>query len=219
MIILLGLMACGGPYVAEFGSSVTAAPDALIYQMGCRYARCSQSCSLDDYANEGAYLNDCDPVDGIGNMVQMTALVVAPVEENFVEGSPEDPGQLKPKENIAVTVYSNSPNIYVIPEAAIEVVQGPYEACIADPTAEGCPEFFDAETQQFFEVAGTYTTPVSDTGAPFRPNMMTGQTNRHGVMPFYVFVDQAPAPGGTVDIVVDIQVNSTSIQVSTGTGS
>jgi hypothetical protein len=48
--------------------------------------------------------------------------------------------------------------------------------------------------------------------------MMTGETDKHGLMPFYLFVDQAPAPGGTQDVTVDIQVSAAVIAVSTGTG-
>ena len=204
MITLLSLLACSGPYVAEFGSSVAAAPGAINFAEGCRYAKCANSCALDDYANEGAYLADCDPADGIGSLIFMRAVVTNPNDQ--------------PQEKIAVTVYTNAVNIYVIPESAIEIVEGPFEACVSDPTAEGCPEYFDAEKQQFFQISGTYTTPVSDTGAPFRPNMMTGETDKHGLMPFYLFVDQAPAPGGTQDVTVDIQVAAAVIEVSTGSG-
>jgi hypothetical protein len=204
MITLLSLLACTGPYVAEFGSGVTASPGAVNFSEGCRYAKCSNSCKVDEYANEGAYLADCDPADGIGTLIFMRALVTNPNDQ--------------PQEKIAVSVYTNAVNIYVIPEGAIEIVEGALEACVADPTMEGCPEYFDAEKEQFFQIAGTYTTPVSDTGAPFRPNYMTGETNKHGLFPFYLFVDQAPAPGGTHDVTVDIQVAATEIEISTGSG-
>ena len=122
-------------------------------------------------------------------------------------------------EKIAVQVYSDSPAVYVIPEGAVELMEGPFDACVSNPTAEGCPEYFDIEKQQYFQIGGSYTAPKGDTGASFQPNLMLGETDNRGLLRFYIFADQVPAPGGTTSLTVDIGVAADVVEISTGTGS
>lgn len=211
MISLLLFVACGGgSYLAPFGSQVSASPGALVYAAGCRYADCSSTCATEDYDNAGQYLNDCDPADGVGDLNFFTAIVTNPRGE--------------PQQGYQVTVTSQSPNIYVIPAAAIQMVDDAYQNCRTDPTAEGCEDYFgngynglyDAKGNQFIQLANSYSAPGSDTAGPFRPTQVIGTSDQRGLYPFYVFTDSAPYPGDTVTITADIGVSASVIEVSSG---
>lgn len=201
--VLIALMACSsGPYQAPYGSTATVDPSSLSFSEGCRYGFCRGSCSIDDYDSIGEYLNDCDPVDGYGELTFFTATVLS-------NGAPLN--------NASVTIYSSSPTIYLIPEAAVQVVDGAQINCLADRTQDGCDAYFyDGAGQVYFQIANSYLAPTDTGGAAFMPTYMKGATDRWGSLDFYVFTDEAPAPGDTSSIHVDIGAAGAVVEIATG---
>lgn len=203
--MLLFLLACqGSSFHAEFGSTVTVDPAQLSYFAGCRSPHCQGSCALDDYTNGGAYLESCDPVDDFGDAVRFNALVI-------------DPDSL-PVQGATVTIQSQIPTMYVIPESGVQIADGSFAACEADPSLDGCQEFFYADNLgTFFQISPSLGAPDGgDTAGSFHPTFAQVETDRYGLATFWVFADQIPFPGSTSSIFVSIGTAGTNIEIATG---
>ena len=143
------------------------------------------------------------PGDGYGALLRAQALV--------------QDSSLMPLNDIKVEVTSGWTGAYLLPEAAILVVDDYEQECdesgaTSDET-DPCHAWFDAEGEQYIEFGGDYTE-LGD----FRPTYLSAPTNNRGFLYFYVFVDSAPldSDGLAVDIPVfiDIGVNSTSFNIN-----
>lgn len=186
-LLVLTIIGCGGgPYAAPYGAEVLGPEGDLSLSYDAGYAV---------------------PGDGYGALLRAAAFVHDPSDTLH--------GDL-PLNDIKVEVTSGWTGAYLLPEAAVLVVDDYEQECdtsgaTADET-DPCHAWFDAEGEQYIEFGGDYTE-LGD----FRPTYLSAPTDNRGILNFYVFVDSAPLDtnGVPVDIPVfiDIGVSSTSFNI------
>lgn len=144
------------------------------------------------------------PGDGYGALLRGQAYV-------------QDSATQLPLNDIKVEITSGWTGAYLLPEAAVLVVDDYEQECessgaVSDEN-DPCHAWFDADGEQYIEFGGDYAE-LGD----FRPTYLSAGTDNRGLLDFYVFVDSAPldSEGLAVDIPVfiDIGVNSASFNIT-----
>lgn len=161
-LLLLALAGCGGgPYGAPDGSTVELSGLLPAMVYDVGFAA---------------------PADGYGALVRMAAFVTVPSASH---------GGTMPGNDIKVDVTSGWSGAYLIPEGAVEVVDGYEEDCNSsggvDDPENPCSAWFDDQSQQYIEFSGDYV----DVGE-FQPTYLAGGTDSRGYLYFYLFIDSVP---------------------------
>lgn len=141
--------------------------------------------------------------DGIGALMVLDWMIVDNASNRGV-----------PLANIEVEVFSGSPGVVILPEAAIREVTPPDpsgEPCdpedAANYNAEVCP-WYDQETNTYYELQWGWA-------GGYRPNYGTTKSDRFGNARMWVFIDSVAAgadTGVTASITNDSELTTISNQ-------
>jgi len=139
-----------------------------------------------------------------------------------------------PLNNVQVEVMTGWSGIYVLPQAAIKLVdypsapdgiedgtESPADYCdqdgdgyIDEDAEEWCSWYWDTESGQFYEFGGDY---AQTTGA-YQPTYMLSGTDERGICRFYLYVDSLPyndteAAFSGASFWVSIGVDSATVEI------
>lgn len=126
-MLLLVLAACGGPYSAPYGASVTLQPEAITMEFG----------------------GDFYDMDGIGAASYAFAYVTGPDTRST---SADD----IPLNNVQVTLTSGWAGAYLLPPEAVKAAGTLEDSCAQDSSQDECSIFYDNTTGSSYEVSGEY---------------------------------------------------------------